>query len=88
MTSYGASYEEFTKLFTFEAEAITPSALYDHLGLATLVLLVIAFFSLSMAMLVNMKNKAHVSYVVNCLIASVAIGCGSILVSNYVGVYI
>ena len=86
--SHGASYEELTKLFMFEAEPITPSPMYDHLALVTLALIIVAFFSLSMALLVNLKNKSTVSYVINSLIASFSIGMGSILVSNYVGVYI
>lgn len=86
--SYGASYEQYSQLFAEQAKEITPSIIYQNLGLVTMLLLIVVFFSLSMAFLVFLKNKSHGSFVVSAAIASVSIGVGSILLSNYVGVYI
>lgn len=84
----GASYEEYTKLFNFESVPLKENVIYEHLGFLTIILSIVAFFSLSLALLVNIKNKSHVSYVLNAIVASLSIGMGSILVSNYAGVYI
>lgn len=85
--SLGASYEEYTQLFA-EAETITISAVYNHLGLVVALLGILGFFSTSFALLINLKNKNHISYVLNSLIASISIGLGAVMLSNYVGVYI
>ncbi|EGV61308.1 hypothetical protein CANTEDRAFT_116974 [Yamadazyma tenuis ATCC 10573] len=86
--SYGASYEQYNTLFLNEASEIHPSIVYRNLGLVTVLLLVLTLLSLATALMVNLKNKSHVSYLVSASIASLSIGFGSILLSNYVGVYI
>ena len=47
-----------------------------------------AFISLSLALLVDKKAQSPVSYFTHATIASLAVGLGSIYVSNLVGVYI
>ena len=53
-----------------------------------MLLLLLAFGSLSMALLGDVKQKSAVSYTLNAIVASISIGLSAIYVSNYVGVYI
>ncbi|XYA00437.1 hypothetical protein QA089_002976 [Meyerozyma guilliermondii] len=86
MSLFGQSYEEYTNLYASGSSPIVPSDKYS--GIITVLLIIVAFISLSLALLVDKKAQSPVSYFTHATIASLAVGLGSIYVSNSVGVYI
>ncbi|KAG2734140.1 hypothetical protein G9P44_002146 [Scheffersomyces stipitis] len=86
--SHGESYSEYTRIYSLESSPVEASAVTRSSALLTLLLLVIAFFSLSLALIGDRKKKSPLAYIVYAAVASLSIGYGSVCVSNFVGVYI
>lgn len=85
--SFGESYEKYSRLFQ-QAETIRINDIYNHLGLIVTVLGIIAVFSTSFALLINLKNQNHLAFFINSIVASITIGLLAVMLANYVGVYI
>lgn len=86
--NYGASYADYTREFTIESHPVQNTPQTTTTFLITTSLLLLAFGSLSMTLLGDVKSKKFVTYLFNSLIALVSIGFSAIYVMNYVGVYI
>ncbi|EGW31068.1 uncharacterized protein SPAPADRAFT_62993 [Spathaspora passalidarum NRRL Y-27907] len=84
----GAPFEEYIQLFSQESSPVQLHAVTTNTTIFTAVLILIAFGSLSLIFLGDVKNKGLVNYVLNSLVASLAVGLSSIYISNFVGVYI
>lgn len=71
-----------------DSSPVESSPFTTYTTVFTVLLLLLAFGSLSMALLGDVKQKSAVSYTLNAIVASISIGLSAIYVSNYVGVYI
>ena len=87
-SSLGAPYNEYASLYDVGSSPVESSPFTAYTTVFTVLLLLLAFGSLSMALLGDVKQKSAVSYTLNAIVASISIGLSAIYVSNYVGVYI
>lgn len=84
----GESYELYASIFASESSPVELHQFSTFSALFTLLLVLIAFASLSMTLLGDVKKKSLVSYLSNSIIASISVALGSIYIANFVGVYI
>ncbi|CCE79832.1 Piso0_002923 [Millerozyma farinosa CBS 7064] len=83
-----SNYEELSQIYKQRSVPIAPSPWSQHSTWVAALLTVIAFMSLSLALLVYSKSKSTGKFLFNAIIASLSIGVGSIYVSNNFGVYV
>mmetsp|Transcript_2128 Transcript_2128/g.2083 ORF Transcript_2128/g.2083 Transcript_2128/m.2083 type:complete len:88 (-) Transcript_2128:198-461(-) len=86
--SFGVSYEEYTRIFNFDSSPVAASTLSQYSTLFAVILVIIAFFSLSLALLVDKKSQSPFNYFFHAILASLSIGLGSVYVANSFGVYV
>lgn len=86
--STGAPCNEYAKLFDINSSPVQLSSITSATTIFTALLLLISFGSLAMALLGDVKKKSPIVYLLNAIIASIAVGLSAVYVCNFVGVYI
>lgn len=85
---FGESYERYTRIFSFDSTPVTASALSGYSTIFAVILVIVAFFSLSLALLVDRKSQSPFSYFFHAILASLSVGLGSVYVANSFGIYV